>query len=220
MAKYFNYFPKTLYSANNKTSSLDTVTNVIARFGFESNLKENSSAFYTYSIQDSDTPEIIAYKYYKNPERHWVVLLFNDIIDPQFDWPLKYDSFIKFVDTKYTANGAANTTVQTGLAWAMSTNNVQAYYKIVKRTTTDTTPQGTTIEEKIELDANTYANVATSSATYTLADGTTTVQTITKEKQTYYDYEMEVNEAKRDIKLLKNDFVSIVEKEFKKVIKS
>jgi hypothetical protein len=31
---------------------------------------------------------------------------------------------------------------------------------------------------------------------------------------------MEVNEAKRDIKLLKNDFVSIVEKEFKKVIKS
>ena len=58
--------------------------------------------------------------------------------------------FIKFVDTKYTANGAANTTVQTGLAWAMSTNNVQAYYKIVKRTTTDTTPQGTTIEEKID----------------------------------------------------------------------
>ena len=76
------------------------------------------------------------------------------------------------------------------------------------------------LQTKIELDANTYANVATSSATYTLADGTTTVETITKEKQTYYDYEMEVNEAKRDIKLLKNDFVSIVEKEFRKVIKS
>lgn len=220
MAKYFNYFPKTLYSANNKTSSLDTITNVIARFGFESKLKENSSSFYKYSVQDTDTPEIIAGKFYGNPERHWIVLSFNDIIDPQFDWPLKYDSFIKYVDKKYSANGAANTTVQTGLAWAMSVNNVQAYYKIVKRVTTDTTPQGTTIEEKIELDANTYANVATSSATYTLADGTTTIETITKEKQTYYDHEMEINEAKRDIKLLKSDFVSIVEKEFKKVIKA
>jgi len=191
-----------------------------AKDAIKKSFKDNTSVCYEYDIQDSDTPEIIASKFYGDSERHWVVLLFNDIIDPQFDWPLKYDSFIKFVDTKYTANGAANTTVQTGLAWAMSTNNVKSYYKIVKRVTTDTTPQGTTIEEKIELDANTYANVATSSATYTLADGTTTVQTITKEKQTYYDYEMEVNEAKRDIKLLKNDFVSIVEKEFKKVIKS
>ena len=220
MAKYFNYFPKIVYSANNNTAGLDTVTSITSRFNFTDNFKLNSSIFYTYDVQESDTPEIIAGKFYKNPERHWIVLMFNDIVDPQYDWPLKSSDLINFIDKKYTANGAANTTVQTGLAWAMSTNNVQAYYKIVKRTTTDTTPQGTTIEEKIELDANTYANVATSSATYTLADGTTTVETITKEKQTYYDYEMEVNEAKRDIKLLKNDFVSIVEKEFRKVIKS
>jgi hypothetical protein len=214
MAKYFNYFPKTLYSANNRTSSLDTVTNVIARFGFESKLKENSSAFYTYSIQDSDTPEIIAYKYYKNPERHWVVLLFNDIIDPQFDWPLKYDSFIKFVDKKYTANGAANTTVQTGLAWAMSTNNVQAYYKIVTKTDID----NVTLIEKIQVDANTYANVATSSSTITLQSGDTITQTITKSKKTYYDYEMEENESKREITLIKNNFIPQIEKEFKRII--
>jgi hypothetical protein len=132
---------------------------------------------------------------------------------------MSYKTFIDFVDAKYTANGAANTTVQTGLAWSMSTNNVKSYYKIITRVTSDTTPQGTTIEEKIEVDANTYANVTTSSTTYTLADGTTTVQTITKEKQTYYDYEMETNEDKRTIKLLKKDFVPDVEKEFKRVIK-
>jgi hypothetical protein len=137
MAKYFNYFPKTFYSSNNSTTGLDTVTNIISRFSFEQTLKDNSSAFYKYSVQDSDTPEIIAYKYYGSSERHWVVLLFNDIIDPQFDWPLKYDTFINFVDKKYTANGAANTTVQSGLAWAMSVNNVQAYYKIVTKTDID-----------------------------------------------------------------------------------
>jgi hypothetical protein len=216
MAKYFNYFPKTFYSSNNASTGLDSVTNIIARFGFEQSLKNNSSAFYKYQIQESDTPEIIAHKYYGNAERHWIVLLFNDIIDPQFDWPLKYDVLIDFVDAKYTANGAANTTVQSGLAWAMSTNNVQAYYKIVTKTDID----NVTLIEKIQVDANTYANVATSSTTITLQSGDAITQTITKSKKTYYDYEMEENESKREITLIKNDFVKEIEKEFKKVIKS
>jgi hypothetical protein len=215
MARFFNYFPKTVYTANTNTSGLDTVTNIIARFGFEKTLKENSSAFYKYSVQDSDTPEIIAAKYYDNPERHWIVLMFNDIIDPQFDWPLRYENFIKFVDTKYTANGAANTTVQSGLAWAMSTNNVQSYYKIVTRTNID----NESIVETIQVDANTYVNVATSSSSVTLQSGDVITQTVTKSKKTYYDYEMEENEAKRDITLLKPEFVSQIEKEFKKIIK-
>ena len=215
MAKYFNYFPKTFYSSNNASTGLDSVTNIIARFGFEQSLKNNSSAFYKYQIQESDTPEIIAHKYYGNAERHWIVLLFNDIIDPQFDWPLKYDVLIDFVDAKYTANGAANTTVQSGLAWAMSTNNVQAYYKIVTKTDID----NVTLIEKIQVDANTYANVATSSTTITLQNGDAITQTITKSKKTYYDYEMEENESKREITLLKPEFVSQIEKEFKKIIK-
>ena len=216
MAKYFNYFPKTFYSNNNLTTGLDTVTNIISRFTFEQTLKDNSSAFYKYSVQDSDTPEIIAYKYYGSSERHWVVLLFNDIIDPQFDWPLKYDTFINFVDEKYTANGAANTTVQSGLAWAMSVNNVQAYYKIVTKTDID----NISLVEKIQVDANVYANVASTTQVFTLADGATITQIITKEKKTYYDYEMEENESKREIRLIKNEFIPQIEKEFKKVIKS
>jgi len=216
MAKYFNYFPKTFYSSNNSTTGLDTVTNIISRFTFEQALKDNSSAFYKYSVQDSDTPEIIAYKYYGSSERHWVVLLFNDIIDPQFDWPLRYDAFINFVDEKYTANGAANTTVQTGLAWAMSMNNVQAYYKIVTKTDID----NISLVEKIQVDANVYANVASTTQVFTLADGATITQVITKEKKTHYDYEMEENESKREIRLIKNEFISQIEKEFKKVIKS
>ena len=215
MAKYFNYFPKTFYSNDNASTGLDSVTNIIARFGFEQSLKNNSSAFYKYQIQESDTPEIIAHKYYGSAEKHWIVLLFNDIIDPQFDWPLKYDVLIDFVDAKYTANGAANTTVQSGLAWAMSTNNVQAYYKIVTKTDID----NVTLIEKIQVDANTYANVATSSTTITLQSGDVITQTITREKKTYYDYEMEENESKREITLIKNEFVKDIEKEFKRVIK-
>jgi hypothetical protein len=51
------------------------------------------------------------------------------------------------------------------------------------------------------------------------SDKTARPQTVTKETQSYYQYEVDLNETKRDIKLLKPEFVSAVEKEFKKVIK-
>jgi hypothetical protein len=218
MSRFFNYFPKTIYTSNNLTAGVDTVTNIIARFGFESTLKNNSAAFYKYNIQESDTPEIIASKYYDNPERHWIVLLFNDIMDPQFDWPLQYQPFIDYVNTKYSANNYADTanTGVTGLAWSMNVNNVQAYYKIVTRTNFD----NISIVEKLEVDANTYANVGASTTTYTLQDGSTITQKVTKETKTYYDHEQELNEEKREIKLIKPEFVPQIEKEFKKVIKS
>jgi len=215
MAQFFNYYPKTFYSSNTNSTGVNTVTNIITRFSFEDALKQNSAAFYKYSIKDSDTPEIIADKYYGDSERHWIVLLFNDIIDPQFDWPLQYPTFIEYVDNKYTANGAANTTVQTGLEWAQDINNVHSYYKVITRSGSN----GNEIEEKVQVDANTYANVGTSSTSYILQDGSSITETITTETKTYYTYENELNEAKREIKLLKKDFVSEVEKEFKRVIR-
>jgi hypothetical protein len=217
MAKYFNYFPKTFYTSNNTSLGIDTVTNIIARFGFEKKLKENSSAFYKYTIKDSDTPEIIAGKFYDHVERHWIVLLFNDIIDPQYDWPLKSDTLIKYINTKYSTSQYANTanTLVTGLSWAQNISHIQAYYKIITRTSAD----GTDIVEKITVDANTYANIAATSISYTLNNASSITQTISKTTQTYYDYEVELNEAKREINLLKSEFVSEVEKEFKRVIK-
>ncbi len=217
MAKYFNYFPKTLYTSNNRTGGLDTVTNIVSRFGFEESLKQNSAAFYRYDIQEGDTPEIIATKYYENPERHWIVLLFNDIYDPQFDWPLQYKPFIDYVDKKYSAPEYADTanTSVSGLSWSMNVSNVQSYFKIVTRTNRD----NISIVEKLEVDANTYATIGASTQNFTLQDGSTITQTISKETQTYYDYELGLNESKRNIKLLKPEFVQDVEKEFKKVIR-
>jgi hypothetical protein len=220
MARYFNFFPKTLYSSNNQVSSLDTITNITARFSFERTLKENSSVFYSYDIQESDTPEIIARKFYENSERHWIVLLFNDIIDPQFDWPMDGRTLNEFINLKYSATEYANTanTSVSGLSWAKSINNVHSYFKVI----TETTYEKTSIQ-KIEVDANTYANDTLmqtgTNQTYRLPDNTTVNIVISKETKTYFDYEVEENEKKRSIKLIKPEFIPEIEKEFKKVIK-
>ena len=65
----------------------------------------------------------------------------------------------------------------------------------------------------------TFAYVLASTSTYTLDDGSQITERVTKETQSYYDYENELNETKRTIRLLKPEFIPAVEKEFKKVIK-
>ena len=120
---------------------------------------------------------------------------------------------------KYAANGAANTTVQTGLQWAKSENNIHSYYQVNTRILTAQTADSKTVKEKIQVTANAYANVIVGTMSYTLQNGKVVNETVSKEKLTYYDYEMQVNEDKRKIRLLKPDFAADVFEEFKQIIK-
>ena len=209
MSKYFSKFPKTYYTLQASPYGLDAVTNIISRFSLEQSFKDNTSIYEKYNVQESDTPEIIAFKLYGSSERHWIVLAMNNIVDAQFDWPLDYRTFISVIDSKYTAN--ANTG-QTGLNWAQQ--NTHSYYSIEKRTTIST---GDFSEKKVQVDANTYANVFVTSSNITLDDGNQITINITKETKSYYDYELDENEKKRQIKLLKPEFAFSLEQELTSV---
>jgi hypothetical protein len=207
MSKYFNFFPKTLYTID--TKNVNVVNNIVSRFNFENKFKENTAVSYEYDIKDGDTPEIIAAKFYGDSERHWIVLLFNDIFDPQFDWPMPYDTMVKFMNEKYKEFSGA----QLGSNWAKS--QIHAYYKIQKRTILST---NTITIDKFEVDSNTYNVSVNSTNTITLPDSQSLKIEISKETQSYYDYEMELNDSKRKIKLLRPEFVPNVEQEFRRVI--
>jgi hypothetical protein len=62
MAEFFNYFPLTVYSNADNSTSVDVITNITTRFAFLQSIKNQSSLFYEYSIKDTDTPENIAFK--------------------------------------------------------------------------------------------------------------------------------------------------------------
>lgn len=208
MSKYFNFFPQTIYTLDSK--NVDVVNNITSRFNFEEKFKINTEVSYEYDVKDSDTPEIIASKYYGDPERHWIVLLFNNMVDPQFDWPMSYSTLIRFMDEKYKDNAAPG---QTGSNWAKS--EINGYYRVEKRTILST---NTITIDKFQVDANTYANILSSSTTLTLPDSQSIKIDTYKETQSCYDYEMELNDSKRKIKLLKPEFVRNVEQEFRRVI--
>ena len=216
MAKYFNFFPRTTYYKNKDSTSEDIITNITTRYNFNDGLKQNAATYYKYKIKDGDTPEILAFKFYGSSEKHWIILAMNNIIDPIYEWPLPQRTICKFIEAKYSSSLYANTanTGVTGLEWA--TNNIQAYYKIETRTNTST---GLYREDKIRLDANTYANVITSDTSYTLSDNTPLRIVVSKETETYYYHEIELNENKREIAILKPEFLVNIEEEFRAVMR-
>jgi hypothetical protein len=213
MAKYFSKFPKVYYSFNG--NSVDLLTNVTVRFTLEQTLKENSVAYYNYVIKEGDTPEIIASKIYGSPERHWLILLMNDILDVEEQWPLQYNTLNRFIEKKYSQPKYADTanTSISGIVWAQQ--NTHSYYKVKTTTNNDefTNRQIFEIDEESYSNTNAQNFVIPETIVKTLNDGNTITTKITKETKNYYDYEIELNESKRLIKILKNEFVISLEQE-------
>jgi len=93
--------------------------NILVRAKIIDYIKNTQSAYINYTIKDGERPEHIAYRVYGQSDLHWVILLFNEIIDPLFEWPIsssdlessvlrRYDGKTLFVNlrkTQYSKNG-------------------------------------------------------------------------------------------------------------------
>ena len=144
-------------------------------------------------VQDGETPEMIADKYYNDSYRYWLVTMVNNIFDPQWDWPLSGKNFEEYIVKKYTDVNPYNTS--------------HHYEKVITQYESGT--QTTTVN-RIEIDEDTYNNLVESTHSYTFSSGTTAVS-VTKNLVTLYQYEYDLNESKRNIKLLKKEFANQIE---------
>jgi len=211
MSKYFSYFPTTLYKSSDSGNDLNLVTNLMTRFKMQESLKTNSAAYTTYSIKDGDTPEILAYKFYGDVEYHWVILTYNNLLDPQFNWPLEERTLNRYINSKYEslADTANN---ETGLIWSRS--NIHSYYKEL----TTVTSKNFSHTQIIQIDEPTYANTTSLSTSITLSNGEQITKSIVKSSKTYFEYEDYVNENLRSIKILKPEFIFSLKEEFRRTI--
>lgn len=82
---YFTKFPHIVYEFNGKET---VVKDILRRVAFLTEYKPYTDLYQTYTIIDGDTPQSLAIKFYGIPTYHWIVLMFNEIHNPYFDWPL------------------------------------------------------------------------------------------------------------------------------------
>ena len=98
---YFNKFPIISYDATGD-KNFKQIRDITTRIKFKNAIQKNTALFAKYDIKDGETPEEIAFREYGDPTLHWVILVFNDILDPRYDWPLSQRDLNKFVKDKYT----------------------------------------------------------------------------------------------------------------------
>jgi len=207
---YFTSLPKIITPDQNGYPIL--MTNLLARASLIEKLINNPMIFYEYAIQEGDTPEIVAEKYYDDPFKYWIVMFSNQIFDPIWDWPMSYAVFLDYLNSKYATEAAA--AAQTPYAYTNTT--VYEYEKII--TTKDYYSEVETIK-KVPITLTDYNALTPSTTTYNIPDGTNCIVTITKTIVTIYEYEEELNESKRQIKLLNKDFAGSIENELFQLMK-
>jgi hypothetical protein len=196
--QYFNTLPK-IIKRDAKGNSL-LMTNLMARSSVIPSILNNASVFYQYDIQDGDTPESIAYKYYGESYRYWIVLFANEIIDPQWQWPMNNDVFAKYLENKYPSINTYST--------------IHHYEKILTQFDIST---NTTTTETVVIDEDTYNSLVIGTHNYNLPTGIVTVN-ITKNAINIYNYELGLNEANRTISLLNSNFVGEIESQFQSLM--
>ena len=212
MSKFYTFYPTTKFE--NK---------ILTDLGVRLNIKDtwlyNPRLYYNYNYQDHDKPEHIALKYYGDEELHWIILITNNIFDVNFDFPMNYTTFGKYIEDKYKELGALEN--KTGLEYAMTTPDpVYRYQKHIRMITTSG------VQDKYfvvgsEMYYNLYEYDSPSSSQIMTNSGEYVTYQVSRRypEVTYYDRELDENESKRLIKILKKDYLQQAKTDILRLLK-
>ena len=225
MSRFFDKFPTISYSfSSKKYPDYQIVRDILFRTAFIRDALDKKTAYTEYIIRDGDTPDILANKIYGDSEAHWIILYANEILDAQFDWPMTTGVFNKYIADKYRsmAQDLIELEDYQVIAWTQDLTNeesVHHYEKVIKQEnlTTQITTETRFIINKSRLTDNAL-NVpydyydgpghlpAEQSYDPININGETIIQNISSNAVTYYDYEDELNEQKRTIRIPKKEY--------------
>jgi hypothetical protein len=102
---YFRQVPNFEYVSRNadeqNISDYVAVKNLFKRGKLRDDIADNLAYFTKYSIRGDERPDQVAFKFYGDETLDWVVLLSNNILNIQTEWPMPQVVFDKFLINKY-----------------------------------------------------------------------------------------------------------------------
>ena len=192
MAKpYFSQVPDLEYidrTPGEKTiSAYQTVKNLFKRAKLREDIFSDLTYFTKYQIVGDERPDNVAEKFYDDPTLDWVILLANNITNIQTEWPLTENSFHNFLIEKYGSEVGISSTHHYECTGVKDTLGVVI------------APEGLTIDKDFTV---TYYDKLTSAGIVT---ATNLAETITN-----YDFESKLQDEKRNIYVLKPEYISVI----------
>ena len=190
MSNYFSYIPDLEYVSrlpDSKIGDYIRVKNLFRKGKLREDIFQDLTVFQKYSIKGNDRPDNVAFEVYGDSKLDWVVLMSNNILNIQTEWPLPQTDFDRFVLDKY---GDYNTLY----------NGVHHY-----ETEEVENSQGVVIVPKgLQVDSS----YSISFYDYLTGEQVTTGNLATP--ITNYEYEEKVENDKRNIFLLKSTYLGVI----------
>ncbi len=191
MSDYFNLIPDFEYVSrlpDAKIGDYNIVKNLFRRIVLREDIYQNLTFFTKYDIQGDDRPDNVAYDVYQDSSLDWVILVANNIINIQTEWPLPQLDFNRFLLDKYKND------------YNKIYNEIHHYETVEVKNTNGIiiVPEGLEVSQDYSI---TYYD-------YFLSD-LTSENDITR-PVTNYEYEEKIENKKREIFILKPEYLNVV----------
>ena len=182
---YFRQLPNLDYPslANERTSAYDynQVKNIFKRAVLREDVLNAYVQFDKYLVQGDDRPDNVASKVYGDASLDWVVLTTNNIINVRDEWPMSQGDLQNYLTNKYTSAQLSY------IRHYETLEIVDSYQRLIQ-------PKGLMVEEGHSI---------------TFVDrGVSKTESKTK-SVSYLEYEVNLNDAKREISVLQPRYVEI-----------
>ena len=191
---YFKQLPNLDYPslANDRNSAYDyqIVKNIFKRAVLRDDVFDEVTAFTKYSVVGNERPDQVASKFYNDPALDWVILTTNNIVHLRDEWPMGSQDFLTFLNEKYTDE---------------QLSNVHHYETKILRDSRGRLMQ----PEGLKVKSN-------HSITF-LDNGVLRTESSIKQV-TFLEHETDLNDAKRNINILKSEYLGLFLENFREIM--
>ena len=191
MSNYFNLIPDFEYVSrlpNAKISDYVTVKNLFKRVFLREDIYQNLTFFKKYNVVGDDRPDNVANEVYEDSTLDWLILLANNIVNIPNEWPLPQEDFDRYLLDKYDND------------YNKIYNGIHHYETVEVKNSNGVVivPKGLEVSSDYNV---TYYDF--------FIGGLTEANNITR-PITNYKYEENLENKKREIFILKPEYISVV----------
>ena len=198
--KYFRYIPDFDYvsrlSKAQNISDYIRVKNLFKRTKISKQIFNDLTYFTKYQVISDERPDNVAFKVYGDSNLDWMVMLANNIINVQQEWPLEHQSYYNYLIGKYGSDAALqNIHHYETREIKNSVGKVIVPKGLEVQSTFSTTFFDTGLGQEVTVNTNTVTEISNQ------------------------DYEDKLNDSKRNIDIIKPRFIGLIIEEMEKAMK-
>ena len=202
MSNYFRKLPNLDYPTLLKTKQSNNdyieTKNLFRRVKIREDLFSNFVVFDQYKIVGDERPDNVAEKVYGDDNLDWVILMSNNIIDVKNEWPMTQSDLNTYTNEKYT---------QKELTYIHHYETIE----FRDRNNQLLVPAGKIVDESFTIEYYLGESGLRNNGQLKTASPIRSVNN--------YENEVEINDKKRSINVIKEDILGLFLKDFNRIMK-